>query len=125
MSNKQAALKIFDAWEESFEAMSASFDILTDDCLLVQAGLPDCTGPKEIQAFLKMARDAGRFETVKVDTLRLVEDGDAVVSERIDYLITKDGKTVATIEVLGIMTFNKDGKISAWREYFDTAATKT
>ncbi|MBV1918313.1 MAG: hypothetical protein KUG65_09680 [Sphingomonadaceae bacterium] len=46
--------------------------------------------------------------------------GGTVLTERIDHMRDADGRTLMSIRVMG--TFDvKDGKIAAWRDYFDTA----
>ncbi|HEV3282396.1 MAG TPA: limonene-1,2-epoxide hydrolase family protein [Acidimicrobiales bacterium] len=61
----------------------------------------------------------GMFESVKFDTLHLaVQDEDVVLTERVDTFHL--GPKAASLPVMG--TFEvRDGKISAWRDYFDMA----
>ena len=120
--NEQRVRAFFERWGVSFEAFSSSFlEIMADDCLLVQPGIPDVVGPRETIALLQAGRDAHGIETIKVDVPRLVVSGDCIVSERVDHLVRGDGSVAASVPVLGIMDF-RDGKISAWREYFDSTA---
>jgi limonene-1,2-epoxide hydrolase len=57
-------------------------------------------------------------ESMEVETVHLAVRGNVVLTERIDTF--KVGDIVAPLPVMG--TFEvRDGKISAWRDYFDMA----
>jgi limonene-1,2-epoxide hydrolase len=57
-------------------------------------------------------------DSMEIDTLHLAVRDDVVLTERIDTF--KVGEKVAALPVMG--TFEvRDGKISAWRDYFDLA----
>ena len=45
---------------------------------------------------------------------------DVVFTERLDWLVQHDGNRMGPALVVGVTEF-RDGKISAWREYFDTS----
>ncbi|HEY5842105.1 MAG TPA: limonene-1,2-epoxide hydrolase family protein [Mycobacterium sp.] len=51
---------------------------------------------------------------------RQVADGDLVFNERTDVMRLKNGKTVE-LPVTGVFEI-RDGRIAAWRDYFDMAA---
>jgi limonene-1,2-epoxide hydrolase len=50
------------------------------------------------------------------DTLRIVADGSIVMTERVDHFVIGD-RDIA-LPVMGTFEVN-DGKITAWRDYFD------
>jgi limonene-1,2-epoxide hydrolase len=62
--------------------------------------------------FVGPATTAARFEV-----RNLSASGSLVLTERVDSF-TINGKDVA-VPVMGIFEVNSDGKISAWRDYFD------
>jgi limonene-1,2-epoxide hydrolase len=63
-----------------------------------------------IDAFFAMC------ETMTIETVHLAVHGDVVLTERIDTFTI--GDVVAPLPVMG--TFEvRDGRISAWRDYFD------
>jgi len=65
-----------------------------------------------IDAFFAMC------ETMTIETVHLAAVGDVVLTERIDTFTI--GGVVAPLPVMG--TFEvRDGRISAWRDYFDLA----
>jgi limonene-1,2-epoxide hydrolase len=53
-----------------------------------------------------------------VDMPHVVADGPIVMTERVDHL-TVNGQTIS-MPLMGILEIH-DGKISAWRDYFDLA----
>ena len=55
-------------------------------------------------------------ERIEFRVKRIATDGDAVLTERTDVFVTKD-KSIE-LPVMGSFEL-EDGKISAWRDYFD------
>ncbi len=58
----------------------------------------------------------GMCEAMTIETTHLAVRGDVVLTERIDTFTV--GETVAALPVMGTFEL-RDGKISAWRDYFD------
>lgn len=56
----------------------------------------------------------------RAEMLAIASQGNRVLTERIDYLLDADGKDLKSFQLMGIFEVT-DGKISAWRDYFDTA----
>lgn len=56
----------------------------------------------------------GRFELKHIAV-----NGHVVLTERIDYV--EMGGKKATLPVMGTFEVNDDGKLTAWRDYFDVA----
>jgi limonene-1,2-epoxide hydrolase len=57
-------------------------------------------------------------ESMVIETLHLAVRDDLVLTERVDTFTV--GRAVASLPVMGIFEI-RDGKISAWRDYFDLA----
>ena len=57
-------------------------------------------------------------ESMVIETLHLAVRGNVVLTERVDTFTV--GQKVASLPVMGIFEI-RDGKISAWRDYFDLA----
>jgi len=57
---------------------------------------------------------------LKVDMLAIAEQGNTVLTERVDHLHAADGTLVMSVPLAGIFDV-EDGKIVGWRDYFDTA----
>lgn len=79
-------------------------------------------GPAQIHQVLEGF--AGRFE-VDLDVLHLGVDGDVAFSERTERFVPRSGVDAETFElpVTGVFEL-RDGKVSAWRDYFDRRAMK-
>ncbi len=60
----------------------------------------------------------GMFEKVTFDTLHLAVRDNVVLTERVDTF--QLGSKMASLPVMGTFEI-RDGKISAWRDYFDMA----
>src|SRR5207253_10750548 len=72
------------------------------------------TGRDSIKTFL--AGFAGSAKQINYRVNNIVADGDVVLTERVDVFELPNGK----VELPVIGTFEvKDGKIAAWRDYFD------
>lgn len=120
--HKKVVAKFFVQWETSFDEMCNGFSqFMTEDCLWEQAGIPDIRGATNAIVFLKQFRETAGFETARVEIRNLLADEGFVISERIDHLLRSDGSLIASVPVVGVMEF-ADGKIVAWREYFDSAS---
>jgi limonene-1,2-epoxide hydrolase len=57
-------------------------------------------------------------QSMVIETLNLAVNGNVVLTERVDTFTV--GSAVATLPVMGTFEI-RDGKISAWRDYFDLA----
>jgi len=75
----------------------------------------DTIGPDAIHAFL---RGAVAAYDVKCDTLSVVADERRVAVERLEHFSQRDGKRAFDLPVLGVFEL-ENGKITAWRDYFD------
>lgn len=88
----------------------------TDDVVYHNIPMDPAVGIDAAVAFI-----AGFFamcEGMVIETLHLAVRGNVVLTERIDTFTM--GQKVAPLPVMG--TFEvRDGKISAWRDYFDMA----
>ncbi len=88
----------------------------TGDAVYHNMPLEPVTGPTAIREaldfFLKPASD------VDWQMRNIAQVGNAVLTERVDRF-TMNGKQV-TLPVMGVFEF-QDGRITAWRDYFDMA----
>jgi limonene-1,2-epoxide hydrolase len=77
----------------------------------------DCQGPRRHQAGL---RDADGFATdFSFEFRQLAVVGDVVFTERVDRFVIND--TPMAVPVAGVFEFESDGRISAWRDYYNWA----
>lgn len=119
-SNEDVIRAVLQSWSEGVDAaQAATRRHFADDCVWEQTGFPTTVGPEEA-AQLFHAMDAMGFVGVDVDFRNVVAAGDVVCTERIDWLVRPDGSRVGPLPIVGVTEF-REGKISAWREYFDSA----
>lgn len=88
---------------------------MSDDAVYHNIPLPPAKGKATIRAvcdgFLKMA------DSIEFKILHTLSAGNLVMNERVDSFQFKGGKQ-SSIPVAGVFEVT-NGKISAWRDYFD------
>ncbi len=82
-------------------------------------GLLTTTGPEEALGFYRDFSAATGMAGMKIDMLAVAATGDKVLTERIDWILDASGTSVMKVPVMGIFEI-ADGRISSWRDYFDT-----
>ena len=119
MTNEEVMRTVFRAWESSIpEAQEAMRTYFTDDCLWEQPPLATTTGGAEA-ADLLGGMSAMGFQGIAVELRNVAAIGDLVFTERVDWMVRDDGSRIGPWPVVGVAEF-RDGRISAWREYFDS-----
>ena len=120
MTALETAQAFMASWKvpNSFEASFNKY--FTSDCLYENVGLSKTKGPAEALAFFAEFAKQCPFVCIEMDLLSIAAAGDAVLTERIDYLKGADGKTLLAIPLMGIMKI-RNGQVYEWRDYFDTA----
>ena len=118
MSNMQVVLDFIDAWNRM--DWDAVMDAFTDDIVYDNIPMNRLEGKAAVEPFI---RNGMELEGVDWEVLSIAENGDKVLTERIDnFLLPGNYKLV--MPVMG--TFEIDnGKIKAWRDYFDLATFTT
>ena len=92
--------------------------LLDDSAVYHNVGMEPAVGKEASLASIKGFFDM--FESMEFKMLALAADGDTVLTERTDVL-TVNG-VAAPVPVMG--TFEvRDGRIVAWRDYFDMGLT--
>ena len=92
-------------------------DAFTDDAVYHNMPMAPAAGKDAIKGLLGFI--LGPATSVKFDIKHIVAEGDSVLTERLDTFQMGD-KTIA-LEVMGTFEL-RDGKIAAWRDYFDMAS---
>ncbi len=103
------------AWEARDQ--QRILDAFTDDGVYHNMPLEPAAGKAAIAALLGVI--LGPASEVKFEIRHIAAVGDVVLTERIDRFVM-GGKTVE-LPVMGAFEV-RDGKIAAWRDYFDMAA---
>ena len=112
---------MLDACSQSVEAAQAGVrKHFTEDCVWQQSGFPTTTGPEQAAALLASLVDSMGYARIDVEYLNMASNDHVVFTERLDWMVQQDGSRMGPGVVVGVTEF-RDGKISAWREYFDTS----
>lgn len=108
-------------WEEPDGFPQAVDTYFTTDTVWENHGLITTRGPEEAIGFYDQFSAATGMTAMKIDVLAIAETGSKVLTERIDYILNAAGETVMTVPVMGVFEI-EGGRITAWRDYFDTIA---
>jgi len=93
--------------------MDAVVDFLAEDVFYHNIPVDPIIGRERVAAYLDRA---GPFEDVDWRLISIAAAGDKVLTERIDAF-TVAGRRIA-LPLMGVFEI-RDGKICAWRDYFD------
>jgi limonene-1,2-epoxide hydrolase len=89
-------------------------EFFADDAVYHNIPMDPITGRDTIKSFI--AGFAGGAEQIDFRVRNIVAEGNVVLTERVDVFVMPNGKV--ELPVMG--TFEvRDGKIAAWRDYFD------
>lgn len=114
--------RFFVAWEGGTyrELRGAYESFLADDCVYENSGVPPCRGKAEALAFIDLAQKARDIQAIRVEILHAAVSGNVVFTERWDRHVDSRGAEIYPVKIVGVMEL-RDGKIQAWRDYFDPA----
>jgi limonene-1,2-epoxide hydrolase len=119
MTNEEVLRAVLTGWEDGIAAGQEAMRVhMTSECPWEQSGMPTTTGGDEA-AQLFGGMEAMGFSRMAVEFRNVAVMGDVVFTERVDWLVRADGSRLGPWPVVGVTEF-RDGKISAWREYFDS-----
>ncbi len=90
-------------------------DYFAEEAVYENVPIGAATGKEAIRTTLQQFVVPGN--EAKFEIVQLASNGSAVLTERIDHL-TIGGKQVS-LRVMGTFEVSKDGKLDAWRDYFD------
>lgn len=102
-------------WSDPDPARLAEY--FTEDGIYHNIPMPAVQGRAAIAEFI--AGFTAMFAGIDFNVHRQVCDGDLVFNERTDVMRRKDGQAIE-LPVTGVFEI-RDGRIAAWRDYFDMA----
>lgn len=113
MTNSETVMNFIQAWNElDWGAVEAAF---TDDVVYHNIPMAPLQGKQAAMAFITGMQP----ESVDWQVLNIAENGNVVLTERVDNFVMAGGKDLS-LPVMGVMEIH-NGKIRAWRDYFDLA----
>jgi limonene-1,2-epoxide hydrolase len=121
--NLKIATEFFAAWEGGTypQLRQAYDDFLAADCVYENSGLPPCEGKPAALTLIDGIQAVTDIQSITAEIRGLAAAGDLVFSERIDHHYDSNGVENLAPHICGVMEI-RDGKIAAWRDYFDAGA---
>lgn len=112
MTPRETVEMFIDAWNRM--AWGRVTEMVTQDCVYHNIPMQPVTGPDGVRGVIE---SMGEIKGVDWKITNIAENGNVVLTERVDCFAFASGQLLE-IAVMG--TFEvEDGKISAWRDYFD------
>jgi limonene-1,2-epoxide hydrolase len=103
------------------EMLAAFHRYFTPQTVWENVGFSTSTGVAEAMAVIDAFDASIGASAFRAEMLAIASEGNRVLTERIDHLLDGEGKTVQSLQLMGIFEVS-DCKIVAWRDYFDTAS---
>lgn len=114
MTNSELVMSFIAAWNgRDWDAIEALF---AADVVYHNIPMEPLLGRDQAMAMIRGMQP----QEVDWEVLNIAANGDVVLTERVDNFVMEDGKRVS-LPVMGAMEV-REGKIQAWRDYFDLAS---
>ncbi len=104
------------AWDRA--DLEAIMEAFAENAVYHNIPMAACNGKEEIRQFIAGLL-GGMASSISFDIRMQVVDGSRVMNERVDTLVM--GERTVELPVCGVFELAPDGKIKAWRDYFDAA----
>ncbi len=98
--------------------LDAIVDSFTNDAVYHNIPMPPCNGKEEIRTFIG-GLFGGMCKSVDFEIKAQLVNGLIVMNERVDTLHMAERSV--ELPVCGVFELTEEGKIKAWRDYFDAA----
>jgi len=109
-------------WGKGFDPLLDAFrQYFTPQTVWDNLGFARTVGIDEAVDFNMKFYDETKFSRIQVDMLAIAQSGELVLTERVDRFFGPDGKEIFAQPIMGILEV-RNGKIIAWREYFNPNA---
>lgn len=96
-------------------------DYFTVETEWINVGLAKTIGIEEAVGLCDQLEQSMGISAIDIEILAIAADGNKVLTERVDAMIDQAGEITHRDVLMGIFEIS-DGKIIAWRDYFDSAA---
>ena len=119
--DEKAFLGLVRAWSEGGSALVCARirELFSDRTVWVQPGLPTVVG---VEAAVELVQTWGAaFSDYELEVRHVASAAGAVLIERFETFRHPDGSVYLELPVVGVAEF-ADGRITEWREYYDSAA---
>jgi limonene-1,2-epoxide hydrolase len=119
VGDQEAIVRQFlDAWREPDldRLVDRLTPFISEDAVLRQMPFAEVRGHEGLRRICQESLET--MSDFEIDVVAVTGAGGRVFSERVDRFVLR-GKPVA-VPVLGVFELSEDGKITAWRDYFDS-----
>lgn len=113
-ANEKLVTDFCQSWTR--KSLDEILSYLTDDCFYHNIPMEPCVGKAAIRAFL--APFLKGADTASFEIKHTASAGHVVMNERVDHFVM--GPKKIDLPVAGVFEI-REGKIAAWRDYFDLA----
>jgi len=115
--------EFLDVWSQGPEPLEQAIRALfRPDTEWVNMGLSRTVGADEALAMGARFEAAMGYAKILVETLHIAAHGNVVLTERMDRLVTADGREIGAFAIAGIFELDDDGRLIRWRDYTDPSA---
>ena len=110
------------SWGRTREELDRAFDVFFEPSTVWEnVGMATTVGIQEAGVLMDQFEAMTGVATYATDIVNIAENGNLVLTERIDYFIDRSGVELSQMRLMGIFEVKGD-KVIAWRDYFDSAA---
>ena len=102
------------AWND--KELDRAANMLAEDVFYHNVPMDVIHGREAARSFFMSMANA---EKIQWDLLNIAENGNVVMTERVDRFVMADGKEIA-VPLMGIFEI-EGGEIKVWKDYFDLA----
>jgi limonene-1,2-epoxide hydrolase len=113
--------KFIQSWEKIETLYDGFREYFSSDTVWESVGFAEVKGSAEAVALMQTAVANGDIKGIDVQVHNIIAEGNKVMTERTEHYINAEGGKWGKVRVMGIFEVS-DNKITAWRDYFDTAA---
>lgn len=123
MTPIETVTRFLDRWNLGIDEIRAALrESLGTDGVWDNVNMSVTRGAEEAMPMIDAFVEQAGFARMPVDMLAICADGNRVFTERVDRFVNAEGQEFLALRVMGIFEVGDDGKILAWRDYYDSRA---
>ncbi len=123
MTPIETVTRFLDRWNVGIDEIRAALrESLGTDGVWDNVNMSVTRGAEEAMPMIDAFVEQAGFARMPVDMLAICADGNRVFTERVDRFVNAEGQEFLALRVMGIFEIGDDGKILAWRDYYDSRA---
>lgn len=110
-------------WGKGWEEIVASYTELLGSSAqyLCQPDIPVVTGVEQAMELMNGFHTGYGVEAIEVEWTKIVQVGNDVWNERVDWMVNKAGERFLAIPIAGYFRFDDQGTLTEWHDYWSMA----